>query len=84
MYPDPFIFTKHQDRDPDRQQVEILTLGIRTSHTPFGQVKRTLREHGLSIKRKNYYNLHCSAGKRTPETKLDCAVRNLELKGFHV
>lgn len=36
------------------------------------------------IKRKDYYNLQRSAGKRTPETELDRAVRNLELKGFHV
>ena len=57
---------------------------MRRSHTPFGQAKRTLREHGFSIKRKDYYNLQHSAGKRTPETELDPAVGNLELKGFHV
>lgn len=84
MSPDPFVFTQHRDRNPDRQQVETLALGMRTSHTSFGQAKRTLREHGLSIKRKDYYNLQRSVGKRTPETELDRAVRNLELKGFHV
>lgn len=46
MSPDPFVFTQHRDRDPDRQQVETLALSMRTSHTPFGQAKRTLREHG--------------------------------------
>ena len=57
---------------------------MRTSHKPFGQAKRTLREHGLSIKRKDYYNLHLSAGKRTPETELHHVVGNLELKGSQV
>lgn len=71
MSPDPFVFTQHRDRDPDREQVETLALGMRTSHTSFGQAKRTLRVHGLSIK-------------RIPGTELHRAVANLELKGFHV
>lgn len=37
MSPDPFVFTQYRDRDPDREQVETLALGMRTSHTSFGQ-----------------------------------------------
>lgn len=84
MSPDPFVFTQHRDRDPDREQVETLVLGMRTSNTSFGQAKRTLRVHGLSIKRKDYYNLQGITGKRIPGTELHRAVANLELKGFHV
>ena len=57
---------------------------MRTSHTKYGQAKRTLHKHGLSIKRKDYYNLQRTVGKRTPETELHRAVVALEQKGFHV
>ena len=55
-----------------------------TSHTKYGQAKRTLHEHGLSIKRKDYYKLQRTIGKQRPETELHRAVAALEHEGFHV
>ncbi len=49
MCPD---FIQHQERDPDRSTAEALALGMQTSHTKYGQAKRTLHKHGLLIKRK--------------------------------
>ena len=63
---------------------ENLVLGMKTLHTKYDQAKRTLREHGLSLNRKDYYNLQRSIGKRTSETELHRAVAGLEYKGFHI
>lgn len=52
--------------------------------TLLGKAKRTLREQGLSMKRKYYYNLQRRADKRTPEIQLRQAVESLKRKGFHV
>lgn len=55
-----------------------------TSHTKYDQAKQTIHKHGLSIKRKDYYNLQRTVGKQTPETELHRVVATLEHKGFHV
>ena len=84
MQPDPFTFVQYQGRNPDSLQAETLALGMRTSHTKYSQARRTLREHGLVTKQKDYYNLVRSFEKRTPESELDKAVQAYEQRGFHV
>lgn len=63
---------------------KTLALGMRTSHTKYSQARRILREHGLVMKQKDYYNLVRSFEKRTPESELDKAVQACERRGFHV
>lgn len=84
MCSDPFVFIQHRERDPDRSAAEASALVMWTSHTKYGQAKRTLREHGLSIKRKDHNNLQRTVEKITPETELYRVVAALEHKGFHV
>ena len=78
MYPDPFVFIQHREEDPNRSAAEALALGMQTSYTKYGQASQTFHKHGLSIKRKDNYNLQQTVGKQTPEAQLHHLVAALE------
>ncbi len=59
---DLFVFIQHQNRGPDSAEANNLAIGMRTSHTTYGQAKRTFWEHGPLLNRKDYYNLQQSIG----------------------
>lgn len=67
---DLIIFIMHPNCYADWTAAKNLALRMTTLYTKYGQSKRRLRRHGLSLSRKDYYNLQQSAEKQTSETEL--------------